>query len=218
MTVSFNAADDFPRIVDRLQEVTLVRSGGPAAVTVAGALRAAVATAEARASRGRVTKSDVVWHLPGAELTTPPAPGDVIVDADARRWTVLGVRQTTADSRWRCLCRELAVAQGLDQIVDIDKATYLKSRHGAEQIAWHVWRSGVTARVQLVRSIATEQYDRQRTTHQYVVTLAEQLVLDHTHRIRTPDGAVYRVVGCRNVDRIDALVEVDAVGAGQGRP
>ena len=43
------------------------------------------------------------------------------------------------------------------------------------------------------------------------VFLAEDVSVDHTHRIKGPDGTIYRVTGCRKADRIDALLEIDVV-------
>ena len=91
MSLSFDPGDDFANVTDGLEPVTLLRPGS-AATSVGGALRAAVSTAEARASDGKYTAGDVVWHLPAAEVSSPPVPGDVIVDAAGGRWTVLAVR------------------------------------------------------------------------------------------------------------------------------
>jgi hypothetical protein len=213
MSVSFDPADDFANVTDGLEPVTLLRPGS-AATSIGGALRAAVSTAEARASEGKHTAGDVVWHVPAAEVAGPPVPGDVIVDAAGGRWTVLGVRRATAGSRWRCACRNLAIAGGLDQHVDIEQATYIKGEHGAEHAAWRPWRTGVAARIQPVRSRATEEHQRRATTAEFVVFLAESLVVDHTHRIKSPDGSLYRVVGSRRAERIDALMEIDVVRVG----
>jgi hypothetical protein len=107
--------------------------------------------------------------------------------------------------------RNLAIVHGLDQHVDIEQAIYAKGEHGAEQAAWRPWRTGVAARIQPVQSTAAEEHQRRVTTAAFVVYLAESLAVDHTHRIKSPDGTVYRVVGSRRAERIDALMEVDAV-------
>jgi hypothetical protein len=210
MSLSFDPGDDFANVADRLEPLTLLRPGS-AATSVGGALRAAVSTAEARASDGKYTAGDVVWHLPAGEVSSPPVPGDVIVDAAGGRWTVLAVGEATAGSRWRCVSRNLAIVHGLDQHVDIEQAVYAKGEHGAEQAAWRPWRTGVAARIQPVQSTATDEHQRRVTTAAFVVYLAESLAVDHTHRIKSPDGTVYRVVGSRRAERIDALMEVDVV-------
>jgi hypothetical protein len=211
MSLSFDPSGDFANVVDGLEPVTLLRPGSSSTASVDGAMRAAVCTAEARASDGKVTAGDVVWHLPAAELDAPPGPGDVIVDAAGGRWTVLAVRLATAGSRWRCACRNLAVAGGLDQYVDIEQATYAKGEHGAEQTAWRPWRTGVAARIQPVRAVARDEHQRQVTTAEFVVYLAGPLAIDHTHRIKSPDGTIYRIIATRRAGQIAALTEIDVV-------
>ena len=147
-------------------------------------------------------------------MSTPPRPGDVIVDEDGRRWTVLDVQEMTLDGRWRCVARNLAVAHGLDQYVDIEKATYAKGEGGADEPTWRVWKTGLRARIQPARVEVRDEHDRRATAAGFQVFLAEDVALDHTHRIKGPDGAVYRVTGCRKADRIDALVEIDVVRTG----
>lgn len=211
MTLSFDPGSDFSAVADGLQPATLARADGASSISVGGAVRATVSTAEARASRGKYTESDVVWHLPALEVADPPMPGDAIIDAAGRRWTVLAIRQTTADSRWRCMCRNLAIVHDLDTVVDIEQATYTKGEHGAEQATWNPWRTGLAARIQPVQSAAREEHQRPVTASECVVYIEEQLTLDHTHRIKTPDGTVYRVVGCAKAERIDALMEISVV-------
>ena len=101
------------------QDVTLLRPGSCDSWALSHAVRAAVRASEARASGGKYTEDDVVWHLDAAELDGSPRPGDVIVQGDAGRWTVLAARRS-ATGRWRCVCRELAIEHGLDQYVDIE--------------------------------------------------------------------------------------------------
>ena len=45
----------------------------------------------------------------------------------------------------------------------------------------------------------------------FVDLLAESVDVDHTHRIRGPDGTVYCVVGSSRDERIDALLEINAI-------
>ena len=211
MSLAFDPSDDFLDVVDRLQPVTLTHPGSSSSTAVGGSLRTEVTTAEARASQGAYTESDTVWHLPASEVGSPLALGDVIVDADDARWTVLRVRRTAADSRWRCVCRNLVVVHGLDQYVDIEKATYAKGDQGAEVATWHPWRTGLAARIQPAEVTVSVEHQRRVTTAEFFVYLAESLALDHTHRLKGPDGTVYRVTGCRKANRIDTLMEVTVV-------
>jgi hypothetical protein len=211
MALQFDPSDDLAQVVDGLAAVIVTRPGSSAKTDVPHALRRPIRTREAQESGGRYTAGDVVWHLPASELSTAPRPGDVILDAGGGRWTVLDVRQTTLDGRWRCVARELAVVHGLDQHVDIEKATYAKGEGGADVPTWHVWKTGLRAKIQPGLIEMSDDHQRQVTTAGFTVFLAEDVSLDHTHRIKAPDGTVYRVLACRKADRIDALLEIDVV-------
>ncbi len=222
MTLQFNPGDDFSGVIDGLQSITVTRPGSSLAIRVDGALRRAVTTAEAESlkstytarsspSEGKYTASDVTWHLPASELSQPPRLGDVIVVDDAQHWTVLAVLQTTLDSRWRCVCRNLAIVHGLDEYVDIEKATYSKGDGGADEPTWHTWKTGLPARIQPVAAEVKNLNGRQVTVTTFTVFLAQAVAVDHTHRLKGPDAAIYRITGYRKPDRIDTLMEISAV-------
>lgn len=214
MTLAFDPGNDFADVADLARDVTLVRPDASDSTVLACAVRAAIRTSEARGSGGRYTEEDVVWNLGATELDKPPLPGDVIVEGDAR-WTILSARHT-ATGRWRCVCRNLVIAHGLDQHVDVEVAVYTKDAAGASTATWHPWRTGVAARIQPVRSLIANEHDRRTVRRELTVFMAESLALDHTHRIKAPDGMTYRIVGCRKAERIDALMEVDVVQEGLG--
>ncbi len=211
MSVQFDPADDFSSVVDRVEAVTLRRPGSSTTTATSGALRQTVTTQEADTSQGEYTLSDVVWHLPTSDISDPPIPADVIVDADAARWTILAVARTTADSRWRCVCRNLAIAHGLDLFVDIEQAIYTKNLRGARQASWHPWRTGLAAKIQAVGAENTDNHHQDVTVGEFRIYLAEQVEVDHNHRLKGPDGTRYQITGFKKPDRIDALMEVSAV-------
>ena len=214
MATEFDPSDDLAGVVDGLTSATVTRPGSSTTTEVTHALRRPIRTREAEKSEGRYTASDVVWHLPSSETSTPPRPGDVIVDEDGRRWTVLDVEKTTLAGRWRCVARNLAVVHGLDQYVDVEKATYAKGDGGADRPTWQVWKTGLRAKIQPAQVEVRDEHDGRATAAGFKVFLAEDVAVDHTHRIKGPDGAVYRVTGYRKADRIDALVEIDVVRVG----
>jgi len=214
MTLDFDPSDDLAGVTDGLTSVTVTRPGSSDSSEVTHALRRAIRTRELEESNGRYTAGDVAWHLPASELAAPPRPGDVIVDADGRRFTLLDVQQTVLGSRWRCVARNLAVVHGLDTYVDVERATATKGTAGAERATWHIWRSGLAARIQPAESAVTNRHDRRTTNARFKVFLAQDLDLDHTHRIKGPDGTIYRILACRKAERIDSLAEIDVIRAG----
>ena len=211
MTIQFDAGNDLADVVDGLAQVTLRRPGSSTSTQVAHALRRMVKVREIKELDGHYRASDVTWHLPTSEITSRPRLGDVIVDTDGQRWTVLNVRKATAGSRWSCVCRNLAVVHGLDQYVDIEKVTYAKSDGGADLPTWRAWKTGLKARIQPIESRTGQRHDRQVTTARFKVLLADDLAVDHTHRVKGPDGTVYRITGSQLADRIDRLMEIDVV-------
>ncbi|MBN1590950.1 MAG: hypothetical protein JW888_15660 [Pirellulales bacterium] len=210
MALDFDPTNDFAAVADLQQQVTLLRPGTSDETHIAHAVRAAVRASEARSSGGKYTEDDVVWQLDAMETSTRPEPADVIVDAESQRWTILTARRTTT-GRWRCVCRNLAIAHGLDQYVDIEVAVYAKDAAGAEVAAWHPWRTGIRARIQPIRAAVEDDHQRRTFLRESKIFVADQLELDQTHRIRAPDGTLYRVAGCEKADRIDALMEINVI-------
>ena len=211
MTIQFDAGNDLVDVVDGLAQVTVTRPGSSDSTQVAHALRRKVKAREIRKLDGHYRASDVTWHLPTSEMMSRPRLGDVIIDADGQRWTVLDAREATVDSRWRCVCRNLAVVHGLDQYVDIETVTYSKSDGGADVPTWRAWKTGLKATIQPVESRTGQQHDRQATAARFRVLVAEDLAVDHTHRVKGPDGTVYRITGSRLADRVDRLMEIDVL-------
>ncbi len=211
MSASFDPGNDFADVTDGLELVTLRRPGTSILVSDIHALPRAAHLVSVERSDGQYATHDVVWHLPAGQLPVAPQPGDVLVAADDCCWTVLTAQKATLASRWRCVCRNLAALHGLDLYIDIQQASYHKDDHGQEQIAWHTWRAGLRAKIQPNTAKTTDTHDHPATVARYRIYCAEDLDLNHHHRIRGPDGTTYQVLGMTKAQRIDALLEIDAV-------
>lgn len=199
--------------VDGLETVTLRQPGADSGVAISEALRrpltsGAGGTREAAPSAGVYTRSDVRWLLAARQVPEPPRLGAKVVDAAGVEWTVLMAEPTALGSRWVLWCRALDLAHGLDQRVNVERATWSKSPSGAMSAAWQTWRVALPARLQPI-SLATASEHGQRfarATHR--VYLAEALPIDSNCRI-VHDGRAYHVLGCRMLERIDHLLEID---------
>jgi len=225
MSLNFDPSADFARVLDGTESVALKRRGaesGSAETAIADALRQNVTVREASArnrgntwkdvsSGGRYVAGDAVWQLPVEQLPETPRPGDLIVDADARRWTVLEVQRAAMQTRWRCLTRNLAIAYGLDDTVAILRAVYSKGTAGAVEPTWRVWKTGVRARIQPAGVDIDTRHRTRQTVSQFQIFLDEDVALDHTHLIRGPNNAIYEVRGTSGTERIDELQTIDAV-------
>jgi len=213
MPPNLDPSTDLLQAADGLETVTLLRRGSSASTAgtpIPHALRRAVTTREAAASDGRYTLSDVTWHLPAAELPTPPRLGDIVCDASGRRWAVLDAARTTLGSRWRCTARNLAVVYGLDDTINVLQAAYSKGVGGAMQPNWLPWKTGIRARIQPVATDIDSEYQARASTTRCLIFVEESLTLDHRHRIQGPDGTVYKVVGVNEAERIGELQSIEA--------
>ena len=206
----FDPEDDFARVTDGLMAVTVLRPGSPAAVAVAHALRHPIRPLPTGGSFPPDAAADAVWHLPVAELPDPPRPGDVILDPGNRRWTVLRVRPAGLDGRWRCAARDLVLAYGLVQYVDVEKATYSKSAAGADVASWQVWRTGLPARIQPAEVEMKEEGLNRVAAARFTILLADDVPLEHGHRIKGPDAALYTILGYRKTPPLGVPLEIDA--------
>lgn len=212
--MTFDPSDDWSEVIDGLQAVTLLRPGTSLTVTIPHALCRVLKSGEAETTAAWNTHDDVVWHLPAAEVAPAPRSGDVLVEAEGRRWTILSVRSVALATRWRCIARDLAAAHGLDQTVRVEKAHYAKGDNGAEEVVWRLWKAGLRAKIQPLAQETADEHQRTATAATFKVLVAEDLELDHTCRIRGPDGKVYRVQAYAKPQRIDAVGEITVRGEG----
>lgn len=216
MTFAEQLADDV-LIADGLAPVTLERADGASPTVIAHALRCAIISAEADTSGGNYVASDTLWHLPANALVEPPRIGDALIDIRATRWTVLEVQLLALGSRWRCRARNLAIAAGLDQLVNIERATWSQAADGSPSAAWSLWRINVAAAVQPLGSQSLDDRQRPQTRRRVQVYLAESLPLDHNHRV-VHGSVVYRILDCRRNDTLDHLqtITVEPIDAPAG--
>jgi hypothetical protein len=214
--MSFDPASDFVRVVDGAQRVAFRRRGAAAGAddtTIDHALRSAATSQDIAQSNGRYLVGDAVWRLPSAELAASPAAGDLIIDGDGGRWTILEVQSLAQGTCWRCAARQARIAHGLDDTVTILKASVTKGDGGATVRDWQVWKTGVRARIQPLEAAPCVEGEAQRTASRFRVILAENAALDHTHRIQGPDGNIYRIMRVANAEQLGEpqTVEVEEV-------
>lgn len=208
--MTFDPSQDFADVIDAAEAVTLVPRGGSASTAIAHALPRAVSTRESIASNGQYTTADVRWHLPVTECAAQPAIGDVILDGDCVRWTVMEVQKATVGTRWVCTCRDVAIAYGLSDTITILRATYAKGDGGATEPTWTTWKTGVRARIQPEQAEMAVELDLRHTVRRVAIYVAEQLELDHRHRIKAQDGTVYKVTGYTAAERVGELETIAA--------
>lgn len=215
----FNPSDDLSTVADGTETVTLLRRGrtlGEAGTVIDHALRRAVTAGEATIittgdirkhvpSGGRQLADDVVWHLPVSQLPDAPRLGDIVLDGDGRRWTILSVKRATLGARWRCETRNLAIVVALDDTISIQKNIGTSA-----EPTWQTWKTGIRARVQPVRTTIHSDAETPSTTTQYRIFVEESVELDHTCRIRGADGTIYTVTATIGAEQIGELQVIEA--------
>jgi hypothetical protein len=210
MSVTFDPADDFPAVIDRVEPVLLYPAGSGSSISISSALRRAQAVSERAGSGGRVTASEARWHLYVTSLGHTPAIGDRIVDAAGGAWTILQVA-LVGNRRFVCQTRDLVMLHGLCERVDIQRAVWTKDAAGAARATWHLWRSGLRARIQPHDAVATSADARDHLAATHRVLLAEPLAVDENCRVVGPDGKLYRIVAHHPAASLDALDELVVV-------
>ncbi len=215
----FDPTDDLTSVADGTESVTLLRRGrtpGDAGTTIAHALRRAITAGEAAIvntgdvrkqvpSGGRQLADDLVWHLPVAELPDTPRLGDVILDGDGRRWTILTVKLATLGSRWRCETRNVAIASGLDNTISVQKNIGTTAAP-----IWQTRKTGVRARIQSLKTTFDADAATPTTTTRYRIFVEINLELDHTCRIRGPEGTIYTILSTTGAEQIGQLQVIEA--------
>ena len=219
----FDPSNDLSTVADGTQTVTLLRRGqtpGDAGTVVSHALSRAITAGEAAMvvtgnvrkqlpSGGQQLADDLVWHLPAAELPEAPAVGDVILDGDGRRWTILAVKLATLGARWRCETRAVGIKVGLDDAISVQK-----NAGSSASPLWRTWKTGVRAQIQPLEVTIDSTADAPSTTNRYRVFVEENIDLDHTCRIRGADGTIYTIINSSGAERIGELqvIEVERSG------
>lgn len=165
---------------------------------------------ELAASGGVYTGIDRVWTIPQAMFSQGivPKPADVIVDAQARRWTVLQAEAAKQEETWRLTCRDLVLANDLTDSITIERATITYDHSGVAIKTFAPVCVGIAARVQPEHSdIVDERGIRGFKTVVQIIIGQEVSV---TNEDRVTLGAVhYEIRGYHNSKRIDELPVID---------
>jgi hypothetical protein len=211
-------SNDLSTVADGTKTVTLLRRGqtlGNEGTIVAHALSRAITAGEAAMvlagdvrkqlpSGGQQLADDLVWHLPVSELPEAPALGDVILDGDGHRWTILAVKLATLGARWRCETRAVGIRVGLDDAISVQK-----NAGSSAAPLWRTWKTGIRARIQSLEMTIDSTAETPATTTRYRVFVEENIDLDHTCRIRGADGTIYTIVNSSGAERIGELQVIE---------
>ena len=205
MPVEVNAEEDFANFVDRLESVTLQYRGSGGKVAISSALRHSTSTLEAEPSAGAAIQSDATWHLQLPEGEVSPSMGDVLIDESGNRWTILDLEELSYLGRWRCSTRELSVAFGCFDRVDIQRAIWDDLGSGPEIVDWSYAFTALPVKIQPLETTVDDSVSPEITASSFYIILSEQISLDPDDRFVAEDGSIYKLVSLQQEDRLDVL-------------
>lgn len=161
MAIQLDARSDFGDVVNGLEVATLRRMSG-ATVALSAALRLATTHREAEPSAGAAVEADAVWRvqLPPGELE--PRVGDAILDGADRRWTILELKKVRELNVWECDARDLRVAFGCDDRVDVERAVWDDTGSGPEITGWCYVLTAIPVRIQPEETLIDASVDPPR--------------------------------------------------------
>jgi hypothetical protein len=204
MPIELDVKEDFALVCDGLEAASLRRKDG-ATVTLVAALRTSHVSQEAAPSGGFALQADATWRvqLPDGELA--PAVGETIIDDAGRRWTILELKELRVLGAWECQTRDLRVAFGCLDRVDIERPVWEEGESGREIAGWNYVLTAVPVRIQPEEIVVDDSTEPPSGEARYRVIFDEQVALEPHDRLVAGDGAVYRVERFEQAERIDAL-------------
>ena len=205
MSAQLEPSNEFAQWADGLENVTLRRRDSGETVAIAVALRRDVLAQEAEPSGGAAGQSDAVWHLQTPAGEAPPELGDVVIDAGDRHWTIQQIEELTLLGRWKCAARELRVAFGCVDRVDVQRAVWNDIGNGPEIVSWSYVYTALPVRIQPDETVVSDTSNAPTSTLRFQIILGEPFPLQPDDRFVDVDGSIYRLESLQQADRIDVL-------------
>lgn len=202
---AFSPVGDFALVTDGLETVTLTQRDGTE-TELTYALKRAVNRKEMLASNGRYRTTDLVWNLSIPEQAERPDEGAWITPADGTHYTVLETSRATLGDRWRCVTRNLTVAENLRTLIRIEQANHGKTPAGAWEETWDLVEADVLACIQPVSADRMEDQDRVSMPERAQCVFQTMRKIDVSMRIVDDEGTAWRIVRVTNKDRIESLL------------
>lgn len=203
MSLPLDISGDFAAVVDGQATVTLRRTSG-VEIEAPNAVIASLTCDEVWRPGSNIIAGAATWEFALPEEESPPEVGDQILHAETC-WRVIAVEQSRKRSYFRCRTTQTSVASSLLDRVDIEEIV----SDGVAVTTWRTIRSAVPASIRVVDTVADHQATPPTSQSTYQAVLWEDLPLDHRHRLRSVDGAVYRVERYRAANVQMSLPVVD---------
>lgn len=205
MTISFDPTSDVTDVVDGVEAVELRRRDTGESVSIATALCRSQTVSEAEPSGGIAQQADAEWYLQLPTGETDPGLGDVVIDTMGHHWTVLEAEQQSLLGRWKCSTRELRIASGCDQFVDVQRAVWADLGEGPVIVSWNDVYTALPVRIQPSKKEASDTSNMPVVTEQFTIILGDAFPIESDDRFVGTDGSIYRLESHEQAERIDKL-------------
>ena len=205
MATDINAEADFLTLFEGVESVSLHRRQSLDVVSISTAGKQNCTSREASPSDGFVQQADAVWHLVMPPGEIPPQIGDVVLDSTGGRWTVLETEELPLLDRWRCETRDLSVAHGCLDRVDVERAVWGDLGSGPEIVDWRYAFTALPVRIQPDRVVVDDSVTPSVTKEFFQILLGESILLEPDDRLVAADGTVYLLQSYEGAERIDRL-------------
>lgn len=176
-----------------------------------------VTVREMAISQGVYRADDVNWFVPVDLLPGyAPEPGDLIVTGKGVEYTVLDRRRAGGLTVWQMTCRDLVLAEGLTDLIDIERPEIVYDASGVATKRWPPdygktpYRQ-IKARVQLSDQRIAEEHGVRALQGTYQVIVPRQVRVTNEDRIVLADGTILDVTGYHAAYQIDQLPVIDAL-------
>lgn len=186
-------------------------------VVVEWAFPRAITTRDQMASGGAYTPADRNWFLPSPKMPVgfTPTVGNVVVEENGTRWTAINVDRQRLGTVWKLTCKDLPLAFGLRDEIDVQRAAISYDAAGVAVKAFPP-DGGATIYPRLAARVVQQRQEVMegrgirgpKTTYEVIV--AKQLGITTEDRILW-NGQYLDVTGYRNAERLDELPIVEAV-------
>ncbi len=196
---------DFQLLDDDLEAVTLRRRDSTSELFVEIAKRQQATTQAAEPGEGSVVQADVVWHLQLPHDEQMPQVGDVLIDQQKSRWTILQSQSLFALGRCKCATRELRLAFGCHQLVDVIRPVWDDLGSGPEVVDWTEVCNALPVSIRLDEMIADSSTTPPTKLLIYEFVLSELAPLEPDDRLIDERGNTYRLQSLTQAERIDRL-------------
>jgi hypothetical protein len=181
--------DELSQFADRLETITYLRRGQTRGITIPGVLRRHVTLRREDRDDGW-SGADAVWHIPEHAVAGGLRPGDRLIDAMNRHWTVLVV-SPTASGRVMAWTRDWSASFSAARTVDVEKADIVQGESGEPIVRWRTVAAAVPAEFVSCQSPPVEASASNLPVYRVLVLWDGP---PGRYRIKTDDGHLYSVL------------------------